>query len=145
MQKASFSEYTYSNKEIDRIIEKAGNTFAEQGEPVYLLITAPALSCTILKIDEAKLTGLLESLIGTILPYTYAHRIKISYRMISGKQLIFYIKNEGTALSEEQQDECIEACSLTKGRWKQPMEEMNGSIGVEFMPKHNITFWFTVS
>ncbi|WP_106830471.1 histidine kinase [Parabacteroides pacaensis] len=143
MQKASTSEHDYIKEDIKDTLQEIEEIYATKEKAVTISITTPLLTCPI-HIEKEKFILLIQSLIDTTLTYSQKRHIHISYRVITGNQLIFYIRNTDICIPEAQRQLFIQQCNKELEKHKDSIETMNGSIGVEFTAEKKITFWFTI-
>ena len=140
MQQASI---LYTVIELEQVFREVEDLFSGSKKPLQLEFSSPLITCPVL-LEKDKFILLLSSLIDTVLSYTSSRRIQISYRLITGAQLIFYLKASQLFLTEEQRYRFMQACTSETEWGTKLLETINGSIGVEFTGESKVTFWFTI-
>lgn len=133
----------YTVTELEQVFKEVEDLFSGGEKPLRLEFSSPLLVCPIL-LNKEKFVLLLSSLIDTVLSYTTSNRLQISYRLITGAQLIFYLKNTGLCLSEERRHRFMQVCTNETVWGTKLLENIDGSVGVEFSGENKVTFWFTI-
>lgn len=140
MQKA---DVTSAVVEIESLFKEVENLFAGRQKPVDIELLTPMLSCPI-RTDKEKVAALVHAWIDLILSYASDHRVQVIYRVISGRQLIIYLKNAGLQLPEEEWLRFVQACNRATAYGTVLLENVNGNTGVELTGRSKVTFWFTI-
>lgn len=123
-----------------------------QNHKVKISLEKKNPSC-IIRTDITRLTQVIGNLINNALKFTTEGHISLSYKKEGNRAIKFYIKDTGTGIPKENQNQIfsrfIKLDSFTTGTGlglticKSLVELMGGEIGVQSEPGKGSCFWFT--
>jgi CheY-like chemotaxis protein/anti-sigma regulatory factor (Ser/Thr protein kinase) len=140
------------------------HTFSEiknrLNKPSLELIASPdrANENLFFKTDPFRLRQILSNLIGNAIKFTDDGNVEYGYKVISQKQIEFYVKDTGVGLTREELDMIfkrfqrspdsdernIQGTGLGLTIAKNLVELLDGELWVESSPGHGTTFFFTL-